>query len=171
MPTPATQRDRLAPGRTLLAAGDDLPSPGFEGVVDRFMIDGSDTGGRFALVQHLFAPKALAAPMHRHHDEDEYTFVLTGRIGAILQGEEVVAEPGDLLFKPRGQWHTFWNAGDTPCRILEIISPGGFEQFFAERGDGSARPDAGARYGLEFDLESIPRLCEEHGLTFERPNT
>ncbi len=87
----------------ILAAGDGAPGPALDGVVDRFMIDGGDTGGRFALVQHLFAPKALAAPMHRHHDEDEYTYVLTGRIGFVIEGRELVAEPGDLLFKPRGQ--------------------------------------------------------------------
>jgi len=50
-----------------------------------------------------------------------------------------------------------------------LISPGGFEEFFAELGSGAAPPDAGARDGLEFDLESIPRLCEEHGLTFAMP--
>lgn len=77
------------------------------------------------------APKALAAPMHRHHREDEYTYVLEGRIGAILGDEEVVAEPGDLTFKPRNQWQTFWNAGDEPASVLEIISPAGLEQFSA----------------------------------------
>ena len=51
-------------------------------------------------MQHLFAPRALAAPMHRHRLEDEYTYVLDGRIGAVIEGTEVIAEPGDLLFKP-----------------------------------------------------------------------
>lgn len=41
--------------------------------------------------------------MHRHRNEDEFTYVLKGRIGAVIEGQEVVAEPGDLLFKPRGQ--------------------------------------------------------------------
>ncbi|MDQ4128209.1 MAG: cupin domain-containing protein [Actinomycetota bacterium] len=46
-------------------------------------------------------------------------------MGARLGDEVVYAATGDLVFKPRGQWHTFWNAGDRPCRVLEIISPGG----------------------------------------------
>src|ERR671925_801106 len=87
------------------------------------------------------APKALAAPMHRHHREDEYTYVLEGRIGAILGDEEVVAEPGDLIFKPRNQWHTFWNAGDEPAAALEIISPAGLEQFFRDLGTMTEPPD------------------------------
>jgi len=131
-----------------------------------------ETGGGFSLVEHPMPPRRLAAPIHRHSREDEYSFVLEGRMGAIL-GEEVIhAEAGDFAFKPRDQWHTFWNAGDEPCRILEIISPGGFEHFFDELGaitaSGDFKPEQlgelGERYGLELQPESIPRLCEEHGL-------
>ena len=60
-------------------------------------------------------PRALAAPLHRHMREDEYSFVLEGRMGALLGDEVVEAGPGDLVFKPRDQWHTFWNAGDEPA--------------------------------------------------------
>src|ERR1700712_2634755 len=97
-----------------------------------FMIDGDRTAENFSLVEHPMSPRALAAPLHRHTREDEYSFVLEGRRGALLGGDVLEAGPGDLVFKPRDQWHTFWNAGDEPCRILEIISPAGFEQFFRE---------------------------------------
>jgi mannose-6-phosphate isomerase-like protein (cupin superfamily) len=49
--------------------------------------------------------------------EDEYSYVLEGRMGAQLGADIVLADVGDLVFKPRGPWHTFWNAGDGPCRI------------------------------------------------------
>ncbi len=77
--------DQMIPVR-LLAVGDDAEQSELGGVRNRFMIDGADTEGRFALVQHLFAPKALAAPMHRHRDEDEFTYVLSGQIGAVIEG-------------------------------------------------------------------------------------
>src|SRR4026209_1610813 len=96
----------------------------------RFMIDGEESGGGFSLVEHPIPPRHLAAPYHRHTREDEYSYVLEGSMGALLGDEVVHAEPGDLVFKPRDQWHTFWNAADTECRILEIISPAGFEKFF-----------------------------------------
>src|SRR5215212_6420676 len=87
----------------------------------RFMIDTEDTHeGGFSLVEHPMPPHALAAPVHKHSREDEYSYVLEGRMGALLGDEEVYAEVGDLVFKPRDQWHTFWNAGDAPCHILEI---------------------------------------------------
>jgi mannose-6-phosphate isomerase-like protein (cupin superfamily) len=142
------------------------------GIGVRFMAWAAETGGGFSLVEHPMAPRALAAPLHRHTHEDEYSYVLEGRMGADLGGEVVHAEPGDLVFKPRGQWHTFWNAGDEPCRILEIISPGGFERYFEELVDLRARPtpeavaEIAARYGLEFDMASVPVLCERHGLRF-----
>ena len=138
----------------------------------RFMIPGADTGTRFSLVEHPMPPRGLAAPLHRHNREDEYSFVLEGRMGALLGGDVVEAGPGDLVYKPRGQWHTFWNAGDEPCRILEIISPGGFEHVFEEMAEdpetmtGEAALALDARYGIEADYESMERLCEEHGLDF-----
>src|SRR5262245_48957823 len=86
---------------------------GFLGSIGvRFMIDGFDAGERFSLVEHPMSPRALAAPLHRHTREDEYSFVLEGRMGALLGDVVVEAGPGDLVHKPRNQWHTFWNAGD-----------------------------------------------------------
>jgi mannose-6-phosphate isomerase-like protein (cupin superfamily) len=146
---------------------------GFLGSIGvRFMIDGHQAGERFSLVEHPMSARALAAPLHRHTREDEYSFVLAGRMGALLGDEVVEAGPGDLVFKPREQWHTFWNAGDEPCRILEIISPAGFERFFRELVDmgGVTRvaPDSlaelNARYGLEMQPESVPGLLERFGL-------
>ena len=139
----------------------------------RFMAWTEETGGGFSLVEHPMPPSGLAAPLHKHSREDEYSYVLEGRMGALLGKDTVYAEVGDFVFKPRDQWHTFWNAGDEPCRILEIISPGGFERFFDELGglmssadfDPGQLPEVAGRYGLEVDPESIPRVCEEYGLT------
>ncbi|HSD81491.1 MAG TPA: cupin domain-containing protein [Solirubrobacteraceae bacterium] len=138
----------------------------------RLMIEGHEAGERFSLVEHPMPPRALAAPLHRHLREDEYTFVLEGRVGALLGDEVLVAGPGDLVFKPRDQWHTFWNAGDEPARILEIISPAGFERFFAELVDLGGAVDADPqvlaelcrRYDLEMDPSTVPGLLERFDL-------
>ena len=152
------------------------PADGNSGVLAaigvRFMIDGGEAGDRFALVEHPMPPHALAAPIHRHSREDEYSFVLEGRMGAILGDELDQASAGDLVFKPRNQWHTFWNAGDEPCRILELISPAGFERYFEELIEmtGPRTPETigplAARYGLELKFDSIPGLVAEHGLVW-----
>lgn len=138
----------------------------------RFLVRAAQTGGALSVVEHPIPPRTLAAPLHRHGREDEYSYVIEGRMGALLGERAVVAEAGSLIFKPRGQWHTFWNAGDGPCRVLEIIAPGGFEEMFAEIGAdpdamvGDAAASMDARYALEVDYESIEPLCRAHGLAF-----
>ena len=138
---------------------------------DRFIVPGDVSGGGFALLEHVLFPRALGGPVHRHSREDEYSYVLEGRLGAILGGDEVVVEAGSLLSKPRGQWHTFWNASDAPVRVLEIISPGGFEQLFRELSSlGEPAPEAiselGARYGVDVDFDATMSVVERHGVTF-----
>ena len=153
-------------------------SEGFLGSIGvRFLIDGDDAGQRFSLVEHPMSPRALAAPLHLHTREDEYSFVLEGRMGAQLGDDVVYAEGGDFAFKPRNQWHTFWNAGDEPCRILEIIAPAGFERFFQEldalggalKADPAALAELNARYGLEMQPETVPGLLERFGLQIGEP--
>jgi mannose-6-phosphate isomerase-like protein (cupin superfamily) len=140
---------------------------------NRFVLRGAATGGQFALVEHTIPPRSLAAPLHTHEHEDEYSFVLAGRMAAQIGDEVVEAEAGDLVLKPRGIPHAFWNPGDEETRVLEIISPAGFEQYFADlaphlRIEGP--PDVAAlaaiqeRYGLTMDFASRDRLIEDHGL-------
>jgi mannose-6-phosphate isomerase-like protein (cupin superfamily) len=138
----------------------------------RFIMDGTSSQGRFSVVEHPIAPRGLAAPVHRHTREDEYSFILQGRCGFQLGDTVVFAESGDLVYKPREVWHTFWNAADGPARILEIISPAGFEGLFVELagllesdpGDVNAIAALGARYGVEMDPAGTGRIVAEHGL-------
>ncbi len=138
----------------------------------RFMIDGETTDGAFSLVEHPLPPRALGAPLHTHRHEDEYSYVLEGRIGVQLGDEVLEAGPGELVFKPRGVPHAFWNAGDEPARLLELISPAGFENYFRELApllaaperDEAALGEVVARHGLDIDFDTIPVLAEQHGL-------
>jgi mannose-6-phosphate isomerase-like protein (cupin superfamily) len=137
------------------------------------MIEAATTDGRFALIEHTIGPRKLAAPMHTHKNEDEYSFVLSGRMGAQIGEEVVEAGPGELVFKPRGVPHAFWNPGDEETRVLELISPGAFASYFDELAPVLADP-AGpdfeklaalrAKYELDMDMSSIERLMAEHDL-------
>jgi mannose-6-phosphate isomerase-like protein (cupin superfamily) len=156
----------VAPG-----AGEPL---GFAGIVGRLKIGAPDTGGRFA-VAHFpeIPPHMLAAPLHRHHNEDEYSYVLDGTLSVQLGDDVVAASPGTWVLKPRRQWHTFWNAGDVPCRTIEIVSPAGFEAYFTEiaalGGDLAQLARVNAKYGIDMQVDSVPRLCARHGLRFVQP--
>ena len=143
----------------------------------RFILDGGPSAGRFALVEHPIIGRGMAAPVHRHTREDEYSFILEGRWGFWQGGTVAFAEPGDLVYKPRGVWHTFRNATGEPARLLEVISPAGFEQFFAELAaliasgqmDDQALAALNAAYGLEVDPQGTAQIAAEHGLVTAPP--
>ena len=137
------------------------------------LLESETSEGRFSLLEHPLAPRALGAPVHTHAREDEYSLVLEGTIGIELDGDAFDAGAGEVVVKPRGIPHAFWNATDQPARILELISPGGFESYFAELGEILSRPgppdltalgQLAARYELVMEPESIGRLASEHGL-------
>lgn len=143
------------------------------GISARTVLPSSATEGRFSVVEHRLRARELAAPMHRHTREDEFSIVTDGEVGFVLGDDVVTAGPGAFVRKPRDQWHTFFNAGDTEARLLEVISPAGFEEYFLELAaffPADGPPDlngvqgATDRYGLEMDVASLPGLVERFGL-------
>jgi mannose-6-phosphate isomerase-like protein (cupin superfamily) len=139
----------------------------FGGLSARLMARGEG----FALVEHVIAPGTLAAPMHVHEHEDEFSYVLEGEVGVQVGDEVVYAGPGDLVSKPRGIWHAFWNRAREPARLLELISPPGFERYFEELAPLLApEPDfeglaaLQARYGLRMDMDTVATISEREGL-------
>ena len=143
----------------------------------RFRIGAARSGGGFALVEHPLEPRTLAGPLHTHTREDEYSFIVQGQIGLQVGDTVVNAGPGELVVKPRGIPHAFWNASDRRATMLEIISPAGFERYFAELAKVFSRPgprdeaalgELQSRYGLTMDFASIPALAQRYGLNLER---
>lgn len=139
----------------------------------RMGLGAESTAATFSVVEHLVSPRELAAPLHMHSREAELTVVTKGRIGFLLGEEVIYAGPGELVRKPRNQWHTFWNADDEPAQVMEIISPAGFERYFQEIStcfpedgppDLGTLAEANAKYGLQMDFESLPLLMERFNL-------
>jgi quercetin dioxygenase-like cupin family protein len=122
-----------------------------------FKLWGEDTGGAISIVEHPFPVGALVPP-HLHTREDEYSIVIQGKIGFRSGDREAVLGPGGYITKPRGELHAMWNAGSVPARMIEVISPAGFEHFFRELSDLTA---AGPP-----DMAAIGALAEAYGLRF-----
>ena len=131
------------------------------GVGVHFKIDGQDTGGALAIVEHPFAVGAMVRP-HVHTQEDEISIVLEGKIGFRSEDQEVVLGPGGYIVKPRSQVHAMWNAGSVPARMIEIISPAGFEGFFRGFADLN---DAGP-----INLPEVAALAQDYGLPYAMPD-
>ncbi|MDQ4126978.1 MAG: cupin domain-containing protein [Actinomycetota bacterium] len=159
-------------GRLVVAAGEgEVVLGGGFGVVSK--VSGKETGGAFSIVEHPLEPGVLGAPPHIHSHEDETSFVIEGEIGVLIGEEEFRAGADSYVLKPRGVVHAFWNPGPEPARVLEIISPAGFEVYFEDLAgvlSAGGPPDLGriseiaGGYGLTFDMERVPELLERHGL-------
>ena len=172
----AVQPMSLAPA----AAGVKVVQPGggrlgqlAPGVGVQFKIDGRDTGGLVSIVEHPFEVGALVPP-HVHTREDEISYVLEGEIGFRSEDQEVVLAAGGYIIKPHGEVHAMWNAGRTPARMIEVITPAGFEDFFRDFADitDTRRPsmdeiaELGDRYGLPFAQPGwLAEVIERYGLT------
>ena len=159
--------------KTVIEAGEG-ESVWLGGVGVDFKIPGEMTGGAFSIVEHPLDPGRLIPP-HIHYTEDEYSYVLSGEIGVRIGDRDYVAGPGSYVFKPRNVPHTFWNAGPEPARLIEIISPAGFENFFAELAelDPSLPPEEFAERRAELARgydhyfvhpEWVPELKDKYGL-------
>jgi mannose-6-phosphate isomerase-like protein (cupin superfamily) len=144
-----------------------------DGPLGAVLLAGADaTGGAASFVVHPMAPRTLGSPIHTHTREDEWTLVLEGRIGVQVGDDVLEARAGDLVLKPRGIPHAFWNPAEEKARVLEVITPGGFETYFEGLGailagpepDLAALGELAARHAVEMDPVSVPTLMAEHGL-------
>ncbi len=161
-----------SPARLTVVRPNGPDDPMVPGLTATTRLTAGDTGS-ISIVEHVLAPGVLVPP-HRHTLEDEISYVVTGEIGFRSDGREVSLKAGGYIVKPRGELHSMWNAGDEPARMIEIISPAGFESYFAELAaavaavgrlpDAEIRTAIAARHGLAFDLTEVPELIARHGL-------
>ena len=140
---------------------------GFEAI---FKISGDFNEGRFSIVEHPIDPGRIVHP-HMHAHEDEFSYILEGEIGARIGDELLQATTGSYVSKPRGIPHTFWNPTTKPARLLELISPAGFEKYFTELAEllqmgGSVDQitNLAAKYGLTLRMDWAPELCAKFKL-------
>jgi glyoxylate utilization-related uncharacterized protein len=111
-------------------------------------------------------------PPHTHENFDEWSIVLDGEVGARVGDDEFTARPGSYILKPRGIQHTFWNAGPAPAKIIELITPAGFEEFFRQVAalvDAQDLTDErlealGAEYGTTVSMDWVEDLSSRYGL-------
>jgi len=142
---------------------DSPPPPG--GV----LLSSHDSGGAFTLMEYDIPARTLVGPLHTHHREDEYTYLVNGTLGAQIGDSTLLARPHEFIAKPRGIPHTLWNPSDDPTRVLELIAPGGFERCLQELYRPGTRSPAELEqlwheYGIDMDSASAPILMSRHSL-------
>lgn len=136
------------------------------------LVPAAATGSRVTVVDHVVPPRSLAAPVHVHDETVEISIVTEGRIGVQIGDEEFEAGVGDVVHKPAGIPHAFWNPADEPARLVELLTPSGFEHYFTELAAafGPKGPDLervaaiAAAHDIELDPRSIEPLLARRGL-------
>jgi quercetin dioxygenase-like cupin family protein len=119
-----------------------------------------ETGGGFGLVESTVAAGS-SPPLHVHHGEDESFYVLEGELTFKAGDETFEVGPGSFVFLPRDLPHTFVVEGDTPARLLTLLTPGGSERMFV---DGGRTPEhAGLPPAGPPDVERLKRVAEQYG--------
>ena len=145
----------------------------FRALGTTYKVLSDSVGGSAAVVEHTLEAKSLGAPMHKHTFENEISCVLEGELSVIQDGEVQTAGPGQYIIKPKGIFHTFWNASSQRMRFIEIITPGNFEYYFAELAPfllPNQPPqmdkvrETGAKYGLIVDPHAADEIVKKYGL-------
>lgn len=155
--------ESIAPATSSVISGPDVQAAiWFLGALSQVRVSGAQTGGAFALADHL-ARRGNASPVHVHDLDDETFFVLDGELRVFVGEDEHTAGPGTVAVLPRRLRHAYVVTSAT-ARFLTLHSPAGFEQFAAEAGqpaqaltlppppagppDFAALTQAAARYGI-----------------------
>jgi mannose-6-phosphate isomerase-like protein (cupin superfamily) len=136
------------------------------------LVEKERAGGNLAIMDHILQPRWIGAPLHTHAHTVEISIVISGRIGVQIGNDELVAEPGEVVVKPAGVPHAFWNPGLLEARFIEILTPPDFADYFDGLEDawGDQGPVMERLEGLmehhdiELDPSSLPVLIERHGL-------
>jgi mannose-6-phosphate isomerase-like protein (cupin superfamily) len=126
----------------------------------RVVLASEDTGKAISIFwSQTTAPGG--PPMHVHDDADETFYVLQGRTRFVVDGEEVVVYKGEAAHVPRGAEHTYRVLDENGGAQLTILSPGGFEHFFAAvAAEGLTIPE---------DMPRINEIAAEFNLRFTGP--
>lgn len=130
------------------------------GTTYKTLLAASETAGRLSVFESLDQP-GYGPPRHIHKAEDETFYVLSGAVEFWQEGQTTRHGPGDVVFIERGRNHTFRIIGDGPARMVTVMSPGGFDGFFAEMAKG--------RYQIPQDMAQIARIGALYHLEFTGP--
>lgn len=154
-PLDAAEAKKITPVVILPEAAQTLRAFGDEVSIH---VGGAETGGKFTVFT-CTTPPGGGPPPHYHKNEDEWFFVIEGKVEFLLDGSWKEVPVGSLVFVPRSAVHTFRNSGDKPLKLLTQTAPAEFEVFFERCAAEFARSGPP-------DMDRIIEISAEHGIHF-----
>lgn len=131
----------------------------WNGTSYRTILTTAETGGAMAIIYGEAEPLS-GPPTHIHDTEDEIFVVLEGEMTFEVAGVQFVRGPLGTAFVPRGQPHSF-RTGPKGARCVTVLTPGGFEGFFAEM--------ARAQYQIPQDVAKVAEVAARFGSRLAGP--
>lgn len=105
---------------------------------------------------HATFPEETFVPPHVHPKQDEYIYVLDGRIDLLLDGEKTSASTGDLVRMPKGIPHAFFNNSGKPVTALFWAAPAGKLVELYRRIHNVASPAEVVKIAKDYDVLFLP---------------
>lgn len=124
------------------------------------LLGAAQTGARLSIFESLDQP-GCGPPRHIHKAEDETFYILSGEVEFWQEGRTTQHGPGEVIFVERGREHTFRIVGEMPARMVTVMTPGGFDGFFAEMATG--------QYRIPQDMAQIAGIAAKYNLEFTGP--
>lgn len=124
-------------------------------------VTAAETGGQMSIIE-VSDPPGSDVPWHVHHREDEGFWILDGSATFEVGDTTIEAGPGDYLFGPRGIPHRY-TTGDAGCRLLFIMTPGGFEKLVIDMSEPAASRTLPPPADVEPDWEHVAAVAEANG--------
>lgn len=112
--------------------GEDVLEPGPRGINMRVLVKSAQTNYQFSCVELALAPKKMGPAPHIHAHLDEFTFVLEGTLGVLVDDEMKEINAGGFSFRPHGTVHSFWNPSEQPLRFIEIDLNQNFDEYLED---------------------------------------
>lgn len=139
----------------------------FLGMLATIKASSETTGGRVAVIEHV-APQGSGSPLHVHHREDEWFYVIEGALTFWVGGELIEAPAGAFVYGPRDIPHTFM-VSSPQARFLLVTEPAGLERFMRGLSEPAQTPTIPPPSAAPPDPAPLVAAAAEYGIEILGP--
>jgi quercetin dioxygenase-like cupin family protein len=155
------ETDRMEAVSPLAVSSDEGEARWWFGTLAVIKTTAAETGGQLTIIE-VTNPPGFEAPLHVHHRDDEGFWILEGNATFQVGERTIEASTGDFLFGPRDIPHRY-TVGDSGCRMLFIMVPGGMEEVVRATSEPAASRTLPPPPDEEPDIDAIKEIVKQHG--------